>query len=85
MSDYPANVILDERGEPVGLYRDNQDPTEPDRLHPVPKTNAKGDVILDNAGNPEVRMLPLDDPRTLTQLSEEGLQVDGQVLVAIEQ
>lgn len=84
MSEYPANVILDERGDPVGLYRDNQDPSEPDRLHPVPKTNANGDPILDGNGDPEVRMLPLDDPRTVEQLKAEGLKVDGVTLVADE-
>lgn len=86
MSDYPANVILDARGAPVGLYRDNQDPSEPDRLHPVPKKNSLGAPIIDaSTGEPEVMMLPLDDPRVVAQLAEENLRVEGVVLVAVDE
>jgi hypothetical protein len=74
--------ILDANGDPIGSYRVNQDPTEPTRLHPVPRTNSDGETIIDDhTGEPDVVLLPLDDPRVVTQLETEGLAVDGTVIV----
>lgn len=85
MSDFPPDIILDASGAPVGRLRPNQDPSEERRLHPVPRRNAQGEMILDG-GAPDTVMLPLSDPRTVAQLATEGLKVaeDGSTLVAIE-
>lgn len=80
---YTDEVILDASGAPLGVYRENQDPSDPQRVHPVPRTNFRGDPIVEN-GEPVTADLSLDDPRTLQQLAKEGLQVDGNALVAIE-
>lgn len=89
LSDYnfPPEVILDAAGAPVGLYRDNQDPSIPTRLHAVPLINAKSEPIVDPvSGEPETQMLPYSDPRTVAQLAKEGYEVteDGNGIIAIE-
>lgn len=97
MSDFPAHVILDADGNPIGVYRENQDPSEPTRLHPVPRTNAFGEPITEQVYvglDPEgeaifaeqavVAMLPIDDPRVTAQLEAEGLKLEGTVLVSAD-
>lgn len=83
MSDFAPHVILDAAGEPIGVYRENQDPADITRLHAVPRVNAYGEPIIEG-DEPAVQMLPLDDPRTVKQLEAEGLAVDGNVLVTVE-
>lgn len=85
MSDFPPDIIIDANGDPVGRLRANQDPSEERRLHPVPRRNARGEVILDGEV-PDTVMLPLSDQRTVAQLATEGLKVaeDGATLIAIE-
>lgn len=77
---YAPHVILDAAGDPIGVYRENQDPSDAQRFHAVPKINAYGEPILD-AGEPVVSMLPLEDPRALAQIDSEGLKLDGNVLI----
>lgn len=77
--------IRDERGAVIGEWRTNQDPSDPQRFHPVPKVNADSEPIVDDkTGEAVVQMLPLDDPRAVAQLETEGFRVEGSVLVAIE-
>lgn len=88
MSDF----ILDATGAPIGTWRANQDPSDVQRVHEVPKTNAKGEAIVDEkTGEPTMVALPLDDPRVAAHLEATthedhplGLRVEGNVIVAIE-
>lgn len=80
MSD--PTFILDETGAPIGVYRDNQDPLHPQRVHPVQPTNAKGEPIVDEiTGEPVIIDLPLDDPRAVSAFTAQGLTLQGTVLV----
>lgn len=86
-----TTYILDAGGNPIGTYRKNQDPSVPQRLHPVPAVNVEGEPIVDEStGEPVMHQLPLDDPRTIAHLAVPtedfplGLVVEGTVLVAPE-
>lgn len=85
-TEFSPDIIVDANGHPLGVYRDNQDPSDATRLHPVPKTNAKGEPIKDGDSN-VIQMLPLNDPRVAEELAKAGLAVheDGVHLVAIEE
>lgn len=79
--DFGPQVILDAAGDPIGIYRDNQDPETIQRVHAIPQTNAKGDVILNAKGEPVMVELPLDHPRVTAALAAIGRVVDGTAIV----
>ena len=77
---YGIEVILDNVGQPIGEWRANQDPADVQRFMEVPKTNAKGDVIMDG-GVPVMVRLPLDDPKVVAALAAEDCEVVEGVIV----
>lgn len=98
-SEFGPDIITDVNGDPVGRYRSNQDPSDPQHLHPVPKTNAFGEAITETvrvggtdeapvfAEEPVVVMLPYSDPKVVEVLAEQGMEVapNGVSLIAIEE
>jgi len=84
MNEFGPDIILDAGGNPIGRYRDNQDPADAQRLHPVPRVNSKGEPIMD-AGEPVVVMLPLDNQKVAAVLAADGMTVadDGISIVTI--
>jgi hypothetical protein len=64
MSDLdPAVFNLDQRGEPVGVWRPNKD-TAPDRVHEVP--------ALNRAGQPITERVPVRDENGNHELDADG-------------